>query len=109
MIPRSIATKVFVAIGSTDMRKGFSGLHGCVKEQLRQDPLSGHLFLFANARRTRIKLFYWDGSGFWVCAQRWEKGRFAVLEREQISFDELMMVLGGIDLQATKKKEWFRL
>ncbi|MCC6264050.1 MAG: IS66 family insertion sequence element accessory protein TnpB, partial [Bryobacterales bacterium] len=60
----------------TDMRKGFEGLYGLVRDELRCDPLSGHLFLFANASRTRLKLLFWDGSGLWVCAKRLEKGRF---------------------------------
>ena len=71
-----LATKVYVAVGATDMRKGFEGLHGLVRERLGVDPLSGHLFLFANARRTRLKVLVWDGSGLWVCAKRLEKGRF---------------------------------
>jgi transposase len=62
-----VATKVYVAVGPTDMRKGFEGLHGLVRERLGVDPLSGHLFLFANARRTRLKVLVWDGSGLWVC------------------------------------------
>jgi transposase len=57
------ATKVYLAVGSTDMRKGFEGLYGLVRERLGCDPLSGHLFLFANARRTRVKVLVWDGSG----------------------------------------------
>ena len=71
-----LATKVYVAVGPTDMRKGFEGLYGLVRERLGVDPLSGHLFLFANARRTRLKVLVWDGSGLWVCAKRLEKGRF---------------------------------
>ncbi len=64
-----LATKVYVAVGATDMRKGFEGLYGLVRERLGVDPLSGHLFLFANARRTRLKVLVWDGSGLWVCAK----------------------------------------
>ncbi|MCC6265613.1 MAG: IS66 family insertion sequence element accessory protein TnpB, partial [Bryobacterales bacterium] len=52
------ATKVYVATGVTDMRKGFEGLYGLVRDELRCDPLSGHLFLFANASRTRLKLLF---------------------------------------------------
>ncbi len=58
------------------MRKGFEGLHGLARDQLGQDPLSGHLFLFTNKTRTRWKALAWDGSGLWVCAKRLEKGRF---------------------------------
>jgi len=58
------------------MRKGFEGLCGLVRDQLDADPLSGHLFLFSNRTRTRLKAPVWDGSGLWVCAKRLEKGRF---------------------------------
>lgn len=62
------ATRVFVATGTTDMRKGFDGLYGIVRDQLGADPRSGHVFLFANRTRTRVKLLIWDGTGLWVCA-----------------------------------------
>jgi transposase len=71
------ATRIYLAVGAIDMRKGFNGLYGLVRDQLGQDPLSGHLFLFTNRSRTRIKALVWDGSGLWVCAKRLEKGRFA--------------------------------
>jgi transposase len=70
------ATRIYVAAGSTDMRKGFEGLFGLVRDRLECDPLSGHVFLFSNAQRNRLKLVFWDGSGLWVCAKRLEKGRF---------------------------------
>src|SRR5712691_7042256 len=71
-----LATKIYVAVEAVDMRKGFDGLYGLVRDQLGQDPLSGHLFLFSNRTRTRLKALVWDGSGLWVCAKRLEKGRF---------------------------------
>src|ERR1039458_10722387 len=58
------------------MRKGFEGLYGLVRDRLSCEPLSGHLFLFCNGRRNRLKVLVWDGSGLWVCAKRLEKGRF---------------------------------
>src|SRR5688572_3159355 len=70
------ATRVYVAAGSTDMRKSFEGLFGLVRDRLECDPLSGHVFLFSNVQRNRLKLLFWDGSGLWVCAKRLEKGRF---------------------------------
>lgn len=57
------ATKVYLAVGATDMRKGFDGLYGLVRDRLLCEPTSGHLFLFSNARRNRLKVLYWDGSG----------------------------------------------
>ena len=64
------ATRIYLAAGATDMRKGFDGLFGLARDRLGGEPLSGHLFLFANARRNRLKVLYWDGSGLWVCAKR---------------------------------------
>ena len=70
------ATRIYLAAGATDMRKGFEGLYGLVRDRLVCDPLSGHVFLFANAQRNRVKMLFWDGSGLWVCAKRLEKGRY---------------------------------
>jgi transposase len=61
------ATKIYIA-EAIDMRKGFEGLYGLVRDHLGQDPLSGHLFLFTNRIQTRLKVLVWDGSGLWVCA-----------------------------------------
>ena len=63
------ATRIYVALGATDMRKGFNGLYGLVRDRLECDPTSGHAFLFTNARRNRLKLVVYDGSGLWVCSQ----------------------------------------
>jgi transposase len=72
MIPLSSATRIFVVTGATDMRKGFDGLYGIVANRLGMDPTSGHLFVFCNATRTRIKVLTWDGSGLWLCNKRLE-------------------------------------
>jgi len=69
------ATRIYVATGATDMRKSFNGLAGLVRERLESDPPSGHIFLFANARRDRLKVVFFDGSGLWVCAKRIDRGR----------------------------------
>ena len=108
------ATRVYLAAGATDMRKGFDGLYGLVRDRLRGDPLSGHLYLFANARRNRLKVLYWDGSGLWVCAKRLEQGRFRWPEaaageaKVVLSHEELALLLGGIDLTRTKRRRWYR-
>ena len=70
------ATRIYLAPGATDMRKGFNGLYGLVRDQLLCDPLSGHLFLFSNSQRNRLKVLFWDTTGLWVCAKKLEKGRF---------------------------------
>ena len=73
------ATRIYVAAGATDMRKGFEGLYGLVRDRLSCDPLSGHVFLFSNAQRNRLKLLFWDGSGLWVCAKRFGEGTVAMV------------------------------
>ena len=108
------ATRIYVAVGSTDMRKGFEGLYGLVRDQLGLDPLSGHLCLFCNKGRNRLKVLYWDGSGLWICAKRLERGCFSwPSEGEQsarvtLSQEELSLLLGGIDLTRTRRKNWYR-
>jgi transposase len=109
------ATRIYLAAGATDMRKGFEGLYGLVRDRLLCEPLSGHIFLFSNAQRNRLKLLFWDGSGLWVCAKRLEKGRFRWPEiaSEQVkivlSQEELVMLLGGIDLSQTQRRRWHRV
>ena len=65
MISIGPATHIYLVIGATDMRKGYDGLHGLVAGELNENPLSGHLFVFTNKTRTRIKVLCWDGSGTW--------------------------------------------
>ena len=122
MISLSSATRIFVVSGYTDMRKSFNGLHGIVAHQLEQDPTSGHVFVFCNRSRNRIKMLLWDGSGLWVCAKRLEQGRFhwpwistQAGETENrgtdayiLTHESLSLLLGGIDLNETSYRKWFR-
>jgi len=66
----SPATRVFVALNPVDMRLGFNGLYALTQTVLNQEVLSGHLFVFTNKRRNRIRLLFWDGSGLWLCANQ---------------------------------------
>jgi transposase len=68
--------RVYLAVGATDLRKGFDGLYGLVRSRLEEDPMSGQLFVFCNATRTRVKALFFDGSGLWLCAKRLGRGRF---------------------------------
>jgi transposase len=92
------------------MRKGFEGLYGLVRDRLSCDPLSGHLFLFCNAQRNRLKVLVWDGSGLWICAKRLEKGRFTWPQsgdaqgKVVLTHEELSLLLGGIELAKTKHR-----
>jgi transposase len=104
--------RVFVAVAATDMRKSFAGLAAAVRSMPEQDPLSGHLFVFFNRRRTMMKSIYWDRSGYCLIAKRLERGTFrlpapnasGVIELEPA---ELTLLLEGIELAgAMKRKRW---
>ena len=111
MLTLSPSTKIYVVTGVTDMRRSFNGLAAIVMSELELELLSGHLFVFSNRRRDRLKVLYFDGSGLWVCAKRLEKGTFKWpapgTDVVEMTSEELMLLLGGIDLAATRKRRWF--
>ena len=92
------------------MRKGFDGLYGLVSTCLKEDPLSGDVYVFLNRRRDRMKLLFWDGTGFWIFYKRLEKGTF---QRPRISsdsklvlpYEELVMMIEGIDLETVRRRK----
>jgi len=108
------APRIYVATGATDMRKSFNGLYGLVRDRLGCDPTSGHVFLFSNARRNRLKLLLYDGSGLWVAAKKLDGGRFRWPDADPpttkivLSQEELALLLGGIDLSQTQRRKWYR-
>jgi transposase len=108
------ATRIYVATGATDLRKGFDGLYGLVRDRLECDPTSGYAFLFTNARRNRLKLVVYDGSGLWVCAKKLDRGCFrwpavdSTVKKIVLSHEELALLLGGIDLSQTRPRKWYR-
>ena len=114
MLALGAATRIYVAIGATDMRIGFDGLWGKIRDVLECDPASGHIFLFANARRNRLRLVFFDGSGLWVCSKRMEGGRLywpapaGNEKRVQLSREHFALLIGGIDLVQTRERKWYR-
>ena len=110
MLSVSPATRVFVALEPVDMRKSFNGLYAQVQTVFQQDPTSGHLFVFTNRLRNRIKILYWDGSGLWVCAKRPERGTFGWPVGEGASCclrgEELQLLLHGIE--GKTRRHWYR-
>src|SRR5690606_23830928 len=102
------ATRIFVRAGATDLRLGFEGLHAVVQTQLQQDVLSGHVFVFCNRARTRIKILTWDGSGLWLCAKRLERGTFAWPGNSdsEVAPVQLQAILGGLEVQG--ERAWYR-
>jgi transposase len=110
-LPPSI--RIFLASAPTDMRKSFDGLTAVARDVIGEDPLSGHLFVFANRRRTRLKILVWDGSGMWVMAKRLEEGTFAWPDRPGsarvvVRHDELAALIGGLDISRATRRRWYR-
>lgn len=105
----SRSTRVFLRPGATDLRLGFEGLYGLAESQLGQNPLSGHLFLFCNRGRNKLKALFWDGSGLWLCTKRLEKGSFTWVasgQSEEIDAGKFHALIAGLDIRGERK--WFR-
>ena len=113
MLSLSAALRIFLAVEPADMRKGFDGLSQLVRDRIAQDPLSGHLFVFRNRRRDRIKILYWDRDGFALWYKRLEKGTFRFPEakdgRVEVTPAEMAAVLEGIDLSHARRQARFAL
>ena len=94
-------TRIWLAAGLTDMRRGFDGLAALAQSALEQEPFSGHVFVFRGKRGDIIKLLWWDGQGMCLFAKRLEKGRFIWPQAESGSVSltpaQLSMLLEGID------------
>ena len=86
MIQLSPNMRVFLHLDPIDFRNGIDGLSGICRNRLKQDPMSGALFLFTNRRRTSLKILVYDGQGFWLCQKRLSEGRFKFWPRNGSSF-----------------------
>jgi|TARA_B100000315_G_scaffold249065_1_gene279761 transposase len=107
MIPVPASTRVWLAAGVTDMRKGFNGLSALAQDFLKQDPFSGHLFVFRGRRGDLLKVIWFDGQGACLFSKRLEKGRFvwpsATTGKVTLTPAQLSMLLEGIDWRAPKR------
>lgn len=104
------STQVYLACGSTDLRKSFEGLTVIVKLDFELDPYSKAMYVFCNRSRSLIKILQWDGTGFWLYIKRLHKGQFrwpeSSSEAKQISTKQLKWLLDGLSLeQKTAFKE----
>jgi transposase len=115
MIHLPASVRVYLCLSPCDMRRSFDGLHALVRDHLQLDAFGGHLYLFANKRRDRLKILYWDRDGFAIWAKRLEEGSFAIptgapgASGFEISIEELGALLSGIDLSsATRRKRYQR-
>ena len=112
MFGLSAAVRVYLATRPADLRQSFDGLAALVSGGLALDPLSGHLFVFINKRRDRIKVLYWDRDGLAVWAKRLERGTFrlpaAGADRVEMTTAELAALLAGIDLNTARRRVRYR-
>jgi transposase len=113
MISLPSAVRAFLCTRAVDMRKSFDGLSGLVEECFGQDLLTGHLFLFVNRRRDRIKVLYFDHDGLAIWYKRLEVGTFQVPDagdRDGIELEaaQLAMILSGIDLKTARRRRRFQ-
>ena len=103
--------RIFVASEPQDLRKGFDGLAAATRQVIREDPLSGHLFVYLNRRRNKVKLLIWEPGGYWLLYRRLECGRFRLPQdpppgRRHVVMEsaELALMLEGIDLRGAKRR-----
>ena len=112
MLGLSANLRYYQCCQPTDMRNGFDGLAGIVRNHLKKDPISGDVFVFLNKTRTHIKLLYWDGDGFALFYKRLERGRYALSAHcgpsKQIRREELLMLPGGLSFQEMSRKKRYK-
>jgi transposase len=102
--------QVYMAVNPVDMRKSFDGLSAAVEAVFDRNVLDGHLFLFLNKRRDRIKVIWWDSDGLAIFAKRLERGCFEVpghapdTQQLQLDATQLAMLLGGVQLDSVKRR-----
>jgi transposase len=112
MLGLSSNLRYFVCTNTIDIRNGFDGLAGIVRNSLQKDPISGDIFVFINKTRTHIKLLYWDGDGFALYYKRLEKGRYALPVHHDLSKElkrkELLMLLEGLSFSEMKHKKRYK-
>ena len=113
MLGLSANLRYFLCCTPVDMRNGFDGLAGIVRNILKNDPISGSIFIFSNKTRTHIKLLYWDGDGFALFYKRLEKGKYALTahrgQSKELKREELLMFLEGLSFDEMKRKNRFKM
>ena len=110
-LPPSV--RIFLCMQPTDMRRSFDGLSMMVEQIMRQAPYSGHLFVFRNRRRDRVKILYWDRTGYAIWYKRLEKGVFSFPASEsvkgaEVQAMELALLLEGIDLTGVRRRRRYK-
>lgn len=115
MLSLSPSGRYFLYRHQSDMRKGFDGLCGLVRDGMTKDPLSGDVFIFFNKRRNQVKLLLWERDGFSIYHKRLERGTYELpsmsdpFTSAQLRSDELMLILQGISLQSVRRRKRFEV
>lgn len=109
MLSLSPSSRYFLYRHQADMRKGFDGLSGLVREGLGKNPLSGDVFIFFNRRRNQVKLLLWERDGFSIYHKRLERGTYElpVNASSELRSEELMLILQGIVLKSVRRRKRF--
>ena len=111
---RASSVRLWLAVAPTDMRCGFDRLADLARSLTRQDPMSGHLFLFRSKRGDRLKALYWDRDGYALWYKRLEEGAFRLPRPQgdaasiELRPSELAMLLDGIDLRSVRRIKRYR-
>ena len=109
MIGLPAGTNIWIAAGVTDLRRGFDGLSAIAQTALKENPFSGHVFVFRGRRGDLIKLLWWDGDGLCLFSKRLERGRFVWPQAESGSVSltraQLSMLLEGIDWRRPQRTQ----
>jgi transposase len=106
--------RIFVCTAPIKMNFSFDSLMGLAQQTFDQDPCSGHLFLFFNRKRDRIKILFWDADGFCIWYKRLEVGVFQLpvategQEGVELNCSQLNRLLGGLDLNNGRRRRWYR-
>lgn len=113
MLSLSSHQRYFLYKPATDMRKGFAGLSGLVRQYINHDLMSGDVFIFINRRRDRIKLLMWDNTGFALYYKQLEKGTFELPSKQgdsafELDWSELVMLLEGIEIKSIKRRKRYQ-
>jgi transposase len=112
MMSLPASERIYLCTTPCDMRKSFDGLQSLAAHLMGLDPFAGHFYVFANARRDRVKILYWDRDGFAIWAKRLEAGTYAFPftpdRPQEITAPELQALLSGIDLTLAHRRKRYQ-
>lgn len=109
MLSLGAHTRVYVCHAPTDMRCSFEGLSYRVREIVKEDPVSGHLFVFFNRNRDKVKILYFDRSGYCIWYKELQRGTFTCPEKRELTAAELACILEGLEIDGIRRKRRFSL